>query len=620
MNRINTLAGLLLMAGSITAQQHSFAPRPHMPGVAAKLMPEKNPMGSAQAKDGATVWSEDFANGLAGNNGIGPWTTSGPDGALWLQDLDGPNGDFSSTAQKIQSTTNANGFMIFDSNLSNPGGALVDRIGAMESPALDLSATPYVHLIFEQRLRWCCSAEPGHFVEISTDGGANWPTIIQVDENDVINVDSQTDVKRVNLGIVIAGDASNVKFRFQHDMSGAGSMSHYYWQVDDVRIVESPINDLVINNSTYNEWFFDTALDYEAIEYGAYPYSQLRPLNIKANITNDGSSAQPNVVLDVNVDGPGGSVFSASPSIAVMAPGTRDSLYAPGFTPPAVEGDYTVQFELSSDSVDENSGDNTVDHEFEVTEYDYGIDNGARDGRNWNGIFGYEACNVFHIINDAEITAVRVVVATGSVLGTVFNCTLRSNDGNQTLVDETEEHTLLNTELSATNQAKWITLLFSSPIQVFAGEEYYACLQSYGGQDSVLYGTSGLSERTASLYYTADDATWYYTTETPMVRITFDPTVGIEEADRQNGVGLGQNYPNPANGNTVIPYELSAASVAIFQLFDLSGKLLERRALGNKPAGVHRLEVDTRTLPEGVYYYTLQANGNQLAKRMTVIH
>jgi hypothetical protein len=41
---------------------------------------------------------EDFANGLNGNNGVGAWTTTGVDSALWLYDLDGPNGNFSDTS------------------------------------------------------------------------------------------------------------------------------------------------------------------------------------------------------------------------------------------------------------------------------------------------------------------------------------------------------------------------------------------------------------------------------------------------------------------------------------------------------------------------------------------
>ena len=41
---------------------------------------------------------------------------------------------------------------------------------------------------------------------------------------------------------------------------------------------------------------------------------------------------------------------------------------------------------------------------------------------------------------------------------------------------------------------------------------------------------------------------WFYTNDMPLVRMNFNSSVGIEEGDRQNGIGMGQNVPNPANG------------------------------------------------------------------------
>ena len=42
------------------------------------------------------IWCENFENGLDGNNDSNaPWTTAGPDGNLWLHDLDGSSGQYS---------------------------------------------------------------------------------------------------------------------------------------------------------------------------------------------------------------------------------------------------------------------------------------------------------------------------------------------------------------------------------------------------------------------------------------------------------------------------------------------------------------------------------------------
>lgn len=626
MNRIITLAGLLLIAASVTAQRVGAPPRQYVPGKAVKPeQPLHQENGAAKGGGGTVVWSEDFLNGATGNNPSGPWSTSGADGAIWLYDTDGPNGDFSDPAtEHITSTTFSNGFMIFDSNLSNPGAVSTNRVGALVSPLIDLSATPFVHLVFEQRMRYCCAAEVTHWVEVSTDGGATWPNKVQVDDGIAVNADPGTQTRRVNLGALIQADPSNVMFRFNHECynCGTGTVSHYHWQIDDINIEVSPDNDLTINYALYQDWVFETATNYDSIEYGVYPFSQLRGLNLKTLVWNNGSVDQPNTNMLVTITDPGSTeVYNVTVPAGTFPPATKDSLYATDitpFTPAATEGTFTIDWTLASDSTDENPGDNTAQRTFGVDEFDYAIDNGSRQGRDGNNQAGYQACNVFHITNDVDLTAIRVVVATGTVAGAVIKGTLLDID--QAPLDETPEHTITSTEITPLNQAKWINLVLNNPYTLAAGEEYYVCLQSYGGPDSVLYGYSGSSERTASLFYRDDVATWFYTTETPMVRMNFDPTIGIEEHDVQNGVGLGQNFPNPSNGTTTIPYSLEESASVSIALFDLSGKRVTFSNEGNQAAGAHRVHLDTTNLPEGVYFYTLSANGTNVTKRMTVIH
>ena len=105
-----------------------------------------------------------------------------------------------------------------------------------------------------------------------------------------------------------------------------------------------------------------------------------------------------------------------------------------------------------------------------------------------------------------------------------------------------------------------------------------------------------------------------------MVRMNFNPTVGIEDEDRNNGIGLGQNFPNPSTGTTTIPYELENAAKVSFQVRDLSGKLVMEQYEGSRAAGNYRVVLDTNTLPEGLYSYTIIADDVRMTKRMTVIH
>ena len=56
-----------------------------------------------------------------------------------------------------------------------------------------------------------------------------------------------------------------------------------------------------------------------------------------------------------------------------------------------------------------------------------------------------------------------------------------------------------------------------------------------------------------------------------------------------------------------------------FEVRDMSGKLVMAQNFGSMPAGQHRLQLDTRSFGEGVYFYTMTADEVRLSKRMTVI-
>ena len=131
-----------------------------------------------------------------------------------------------------------------------------------------------------------------------------------------------------------------------------------------------------------------------------------------------------------------------------------------------------------------------------------------------------------------------------------------------------------------------------------------------------------MSEEQSSFIYFDGPAglDWYFTTTTPMIRMSFDPTVSITEADRVGGVGLGQNMPNPADESTAVTFELKEASATTLEVRDLSGKVVRMDNLGNRGAGAHRVTINTADLTEGVYFYTLTAAGQRLSKRMVVVH
>jgi hypothetical protein len=80
---------------------------------------------------------------------------------------------------------------------------------------------------------------------------------------------------------------------------------------------------------------------------------------------------------------------------------------------------------------------------------------------------------------------------------------------------------------------------------------------------------------------------------------------------------LWQNVPNPANGTTRIEYYVPYSDNAVFELRDVLGRLMKTIEL-NPVVGLNYLELDVKSIPTGVYYYTLSFDGQQLSKKMVV--
>ncbi len=70
---------------------------------------------------------------------------------------------------------------------------------------------------------------------------------------------------------------------------------------------------------------------------------------------------------------------------------------------------------------------------------------------------------------------------------------------------------------------------------------------------------------------------------------------------------LLQNYPNPCNPSTVIRFALPADSRVRLDVYTVLGQRVMTLAEGVYPAGRHELELLTRTLASGTYFYRLEA-------------
>jgi hypothetical protein len=79
-----------------------------------------------------------------------------------------------------------------------------------------------------------------------------------------------------------------------------------------------------------------------------------------------------------------------------------------------------------------------------------------------------------------------------------------------------------------------------------------------------------------------------------------------------------QNFPNPFNSETTIPFEIYEANHVVLEIYNMLGRkvmILEDLY----PPGTHRISVDARDLASGSYVYRVVAGENQKAGSMLLI-
>ncbi len=96
-----------------------------------------------------------------------------------------------------------------------------------------------------------------------------------------------------------------------------------------------------------------------------------------------------------------------------------------------------------------------------------------------------------------------------------------------------------------------------------------------------------------------------------------DGLLGVA-ATEENGFSLSQNVPNPANGTTTFNYSLTYNSNVSFNVYDVMGNIVYSQNEANQSAGAHRFEMNTSSLSNGMYFYTIVVNGQKETRKMIV--
>ena len=109
----------------------------------------------------------------------------------------------------------------------------------------------------------------------------------------------------------------------------------------------------------------------------------------------------------------------------------------------------------------------------------------------------------------------------------------------------------------------------------------------------------------------------------PRFTLIVDPSQTTSTKDDGRGTmdefALLQNYPNPFNPSTQIRFTLQSSNVTRLTVYDVVGREVAVLVNGVMSAGAHSVSFDASNLSSGVYLYKLEAGGQVLTKRMTLM-
>jgi len=557
------------------------------------------------------LWTENFegsATALTTTNGT--YTTSGSNPNYWTLRSTHP--------VNFSNPENLSGkFLAWDSytpNSTEPNFATTAVDGAAISPDIDLSAGAANGLVlsFKTDAMYCCNYQETPFgIQISELGGApgSWSSTIPLDFNIDRNV-ATSDFNNpleyfVDITAYTTAFSANTRIKFIWEAMNVdpnGQINtHYYWLVDDIQIYENPNYNLEIASS-----YWGTA----GLNYFQIPITQTAPIDYTLNVNNTGAMSMTNVQLNLDVNS--GAFVGSSAPVTISA-GAADSLVlTTPFTPSAL-GTYLATRTLTSTEVDEVPVNNTLPSlSFDVTNYIYARDNGVIVGSSTNGVNGHETGNLFDIFTDQTLRGISVRLRGGagqSVTGTEFFVKIYSVDpATGDFVWVGESNPML---ITATNVNTNLVVPLVDPAFLTAGTTYLAVCGSFTSGLSIA--NAGTSDPQTTFTLDMSDGTWYYQTETPYVRLNFDPSLSLEE--NSTSLTIGKVFPNPTSGETTINYSLANASTVNVEVVDITGKIVYTLNNGTEVAGAHNLSFNAASFSNGVYYVTISTDEATVTKK-----
>ncbi len=554
---------------------------------------------------GITLWSDDFstpANWTIDNSGQSGvefgWNINNTTEGWW-------------SANGISSTSGGNSAELVNGDAQAGTQALGVTYTLTTAQPIDiatLGGNNQVSLQFEQ---YGARFNDLQEIQISTDG-ITFTTVGNNLDKPVLSAAggsafTNPDLKIINLATFLSANPSPIWVRFSWTTNFPGSSANanvwitYGWYIDDVKIVTNPTNDLSVTGSYWGS---------VGLPYYQIPDEQVTEIGFSADVFNGGINTQNNVKLNINANNGAWTGSSAPESIVSLDTAVLE--LATFYTPPATPGAISITRTITADSTDDIPANNVIDNiDFIVTDFIYARDKGTPSGSTSNGTDGFEVGSLFDIFQDETLKAINVRLpggASGATVGTEIFVKVYSIDA--TTGDFLFESESAPLTLASNNLGTNLVMELEPYIDVFAGTTYLAVVGAYSA--GLRVSNAGKSEPQTSFFLDMADNTWYYTTNTPMVRMNFDPILSVAE---QTEITQAVVLPNPTTANATLRFDLQNTTDVTVLVTDVSGKIMQNNSFNQLVAGAQEITLAAEQWAAGIYTVRITSNGQVLTKK-----
>jgi hypothetical protein len=616
MKKIYLLAGVLVGTSSLFAQRLG-----NIPMVSASkntyVVANKAQGAHQQKAEGDIVWSNDFGTASDWQHVSGPNQTAGAAGQWAIVSalpatLTAQN--FNATIQSVSGPT----FGLIDSDGAGTGkvqDAYFEYTGTINLSAL-AAGTP-LYLEFTEYYR---NYQEETYIEVSVDGGTTWVTyeVNPVSEVPVNTTSLVPEYQIVNISSANAAGSATVKVRFHY----VGTYD-WFWAVDDIQISEAYQND----GKMVRSFMTSDPSNTQGCDYYLLPDNQISAFPGHEFVTiaeNMGAATQTNFRVRATEPVTGYSELSG-PGVtygASLATGVSDTFnIVNAFNPIASATAYKVTVSTELGMTDGNiANDTTSFRNIKVGGTEFGRDNGVvvagitGFGGTGNEILGW--FNYMNIFADYTVGSVKTyIMATQATDFTTdqVHASIESYDGTTwTEVFTTPDYTVTSTDFG-----KWLSL--SSDVTTLVPGLYRVIFYRTDNATSTLRIGSAqpCPENTVGGIKITDLSTIGLADPNAlMIRLSPISYLGVNDIDAdQFGLSV---YPNPANDEVNVSFNLTNEALVNVTVTDLAGKVVYTSNGESNVAGAHSMKINTSNFSNGVYMVNFKAN-NEVSTQKIVI-